>query len=218
MIFAVDVIGDRAAEGYVFCAGRDGKKPAARHGEVEDLRERYARFGGQNAAYRVKGKQPVHPSGLDQGAVLEQADVAVAAPHADGQRSVVDAVDDARELVLPMNGAHVGVVDGVAPPGLERRLDRLAVRCGCRRLDRGRHAFRIADARGARSAPKSSAEALILLPELRPRETGRTAEKDVRVVLALFVVHARRIRHMRGEPAVGELLVGVVGVEAGDDE
>ena len=91
VVLAVDVVGDGAAEGDVLGSGRDGQEESARHGEVEDLRERDARFGGEHAGRGIEVDQAVHAGGLQQGAVLEQADVAVAAAQADGERAVVQA-------------------------------------------------------------------------------------------------------------------------------
>ena len=91
VVLAVDVVGDGAAEGDVFGSGRDGQEEAARDGEVEDLRERDAGLGGEKAGLGVEVDQAVHAGGEQQIAVLEQADVAIAAAQSDGQRAVVQA-------------------------------------------------------------------------------------------------------------------------------
>ena len=119
VVFAVDVVGDCSAEGYVFCAGGDGEEEAAGDGEVEDLREGDAGFGGEEAGLGIEGDEAVHPGGEQEVAVLEEADVAVAAAHAYGERAVVEAGGDGGEVALPVEGDDVGAVVGVAAPGFE---------------------------------------------------------------------------------------------------
>ncbi len=119
VVLAVDVVGDCSAERDVLCAGRDRKEEAARNGEVEDLRERDAGFGGEEAGLGVEAEQAVHAGGDEELAVLEQADVAVAAAHADGQRAVVHAVDDGGKVALPVERDDVRAVGRVAAPGFE---------------------------------------------------------------------------------------------------
>ena len=119
MVLAVDVVGNRATECDVLCSRRDRQKETARNSKVENLRERDAGLCGENARRGIKAEQAVHAGGLDERAVLEQTDVAVAAAHADGQGAVMHAVDDARKLILPVNRAHVSVIDGIAPPGFK---------------------------------------------------------------------------------------------------
>ena len=56
VVFAVDVVGDGAAEGDVLGSWGDGEEPAAGDGEVEDLGERDAGFGGEDSpVLLVKG-------------------------------------------------------------------------------------------------------------------------------------------------------------------
>jgi hypothetical protein len=49
---------------------------------------------------------------------------------------------------------------------------------------------------------------LIALPELRPGHLGAAAHKNVRMILALFVLNPQRIAVMPGQPASGVTLVG----------
>ena len=63
VVFAVDVVGNCSAEGYIFCAGRDGEEEAAGDGEVEDLREGDAGFGGEEAGLGIEVDQAVHAGG-----------------------------------------------------------------------------------------------------------------------------------------------------------
>ena len=55
VVLAVDVVGYGSAEGYVLCAGTDGQEEAAGDGEVEDLGEGDAGFGGEEAGGGVEG-------------------------------------------------------------------------------------------------------------------------------------------------------------------
>ena len=50
----------------------------------------------------------------------------------------------------------------------------------------------------------ASAEVTMFLPQLRPRLARRPADKDVGVVLALFVAHAFRVAVVAGQAAAGE--------------
>ena len=54
VVFAVDVVGDGAAEGDVLGAGGDGEEEAAGDGEVEDLGEGDAGFGGEEAGLGIE--------------------------------------------------------------------------------------------------------------------------------------------------------------------
>ena len=54
VVFAVDVIGDCSAERYIFGAGGDREEEAAGNGEVKDLREGDAGFGGEQAGFGVE--------------------------------------------------------------------------------------------------------------------------------------------------------------------
>ena len=151
VVLAVDVVGDCSTESYVFCAGRDGKEKAARNGEVEDLREGYSSFGGEEAGLGIEVDEAVHAGGDEEIAVLEEADVAVAAAHAYGQRAVVEAVGDGGKVALPVERDDVRAVGWVAAPGLEGSragglgglvLEALLLDC----LDLGRrHGYRIPD-------------------------------------------------------------------------
>jgi len=50
-------------------------------------------------------------------------------------------------------------------------------------------------------------ESLVGLPELWPSLTGRPADEDVRVVLALFVFHAQGIADVPGDSTACEIAV-----------
>ena len=124
VVLAVNVVGDGSAEGHILCSRRDGKKEAARNGEVEDLRQRDAGLGGEQAGLGIEGDQAVHARGHQQVAALEQADIAIAASHADRQHAVVHPAGDRRIVALPVQRNDVRVVVRVAAPGLKGRLTR----------------------------------------------------------------------------------------------
>src|SRR5215472_8996094 len=69
-----------------------------------------------------------------------------------------------------------------------------------------------------RFAPKVSAEVLIFLPEFGPRKTRRTADENVGMVFAFFVVEMSRIWHMHAGPAGCECCVDLIRVEPRNDE
>ncbi len=116
VVLAVDVVGDGAAERDVLGARRDRKEEAAWHGEVEDLRQRNAGLRREQASDRVEVQQAIHGRGLEKRAVLEQADVAVASTHANGKRAMMDAVDCAREVALPVQMLELRLIHGIAAP------------------------------------------------------------------------------------------------------
>ena len=121
VVLAVDIVGDGAAEGDVLGAGSDGKEEAARNSEVEDLRERNAGLGGQDAGLGVEIDQAVHAGGLEQRAVLQQADIAVAATESDRKRAVLRARQNGGKIALPVERDDLRAILGIAAPGLELR-------------------------------------------------------------------------------------------------
>jgi hypothetical protein len=122
MVFAMDVVGNCSAEGYIFCSGSDGEKKTTGDSEVEDLREGYASFGGEEAGFGVEVDEAIHRGGDEEVAVLEEADVAVAAAHANGERTVVEVGGEGGEIALPVEREELCAVGRVAAPGFERSL------------------------------------------------------------------------------------------------
>src|SRR5207248_3432043 len=110
MILAVDVVGYCTAQGYIFCGGGYGEEEATGDGKVEDLREGDAGFGGEKVGFGIEVDEAVDAGGEQEVAVFEEADVAVAAAHADGKSAVVQAGGDAGKIVLPVEGEEFGVV------------------------------------------------------------------------------------------------------------
>ena len=76
-------------------------------------------FGGEEAGLGVEVDEAVHAGGDEEVAVLEEADVAVAAAHAYGECAVVEASRDVEEVALPVERDDVCGVGGVAAPGFE---------------------------------------------------------------------------------------------------
>ena len=60
------------------------------------------------------------PVVTQQVAVLQQAEIAIAAAHADRQRAVVQAGDVGRKLLLPVHRHQVRLVLRIASPALKR--------------------------------------------------------------------------------------------------
>ena len=54
VVLAVNVVGNRSTHGYVFGARAHGQKPPAGHGEIKDLRQRYAGFATQHAGSGIE--------------------------------------------------------------------------------------------------------------------------------------------------------------------
>ena len=60
VVFAMNVVGNCSAYGYIFRSRCDGQKESARDGEVENLCERGSCFAAQNAGSRVEVQEAVH--------------------------------------------------------------------------------------------------------------------------------------------------------------
>ena len=104
VVLAVDVVGNCSAQSYIFCSGRDGEEKAAGNGEVEDLREGDAGLGGEEAGLGIEVDQAVHAGREEELAVLEQADIAIAAAHANGKRAVVETGGDRGKSLCQWSG------------------------------------------------------------------------------------------------------------------
>lgn len=122
VILAVDVVRNCSTEGYILCAWRDGEEEASGNGEVEDLRERDAGFGSEEAGLGVEVDEAIHCGSDEEVAVLEEADVAVAAAHADGECAVVEVGGECGKVALPVEREELCAVGRVAAPGFEGRL------------------------------------------------------------------------------------------------
>ncbi len=68
----------------------------------------------------IKGEQAVHAGGDEEVALFEEADIAVAAAHADGENGVMQVIGDGGVVALPVQRDEVGAVVGVAAPRLEQ--------------------------------------------------------------------------------------------------
>ena len=121
VVLAVDVVGDGAADGDVLGARGDGEEEAERNGEVEDFRKQNTGFAPQDPRRGVEVEHVVHAARVEQGAVLEQANVAIGAAGAYRQHGTAGGF--ARwEVGGPGEGAQVCGQLGVASPGLKRGL------------------------------------------------------------------------------------------------
>src|SRR5580698_11417960 len=119
MIFAVNVVGNCATQCHIFCSRRHWEEEASRNGEVQDLRERNACFGGEQTSLRVEFNEAIHPRSQKKIAVLQQTNVAVASTHANRQCAVVDAGGDGREIALPVEWKDPCTIGWIAAPGFE---------------------------------------------------------------------------------------------------
>ena len=120
VVLAVNIVGNRAAEGDILRPGRDRKKEAARHREVKNLRKGDAGLGGEDAGCGIERQQPVHAGCYQQIAAFEQADIAIAAAHAHRQAAVVEMRSSGGVIALPLQGDQVRVILRITPPRLKR--------------------------------------------------------------------------------------------------
>ncbi len=79
VVFAVYVVGNGAANGDKFGAGRDGQEPAARHEQVEDFGQGYACFAAQESCLLVKGDEALEVRKVERYTVFIETTVAIAA-------------------------------------------------------------------------------------------------------------------------------------------
>ena len=116
MVLAVDVVGNGATERNVLRPRSDRQKEAARHREVENLCQRDAGLGGQDAGLGVEVEQAVHARRLQQVAVFQQANVAVAAAQSHRQRAAAQPSHHTGKVALPVEGDEFRVVLGIPSP------------------------------------------------------------------------------------------------------
>ncbi len=119
MVFPVDVVGYCSTQGYIFCSGRNGQKKAAGDSEVKNLREGDSALCGEEAGLGIEVDQAIHAGGQKEVAVFEEADVAVAAAHTDGERSIVQAGCNGGKVALPVERDDLRAVGWVAAPGFK---------------------------------------------------------------------------------------------------
>jgi hypothetical protein len=79
VVFAMNIVGDGAANGDEFSAWCDGQEPAARYEEVEDFGQGDACFAAQDACLPVEGDEALQVCEVERYAVLIEATVTVAA-------------------------------------------------------------------------------------------------------------------------------------------
>src|SRR6202012_2432643 len=79
VVFPMDVVCDRAADGDVASAGGDGQEPSLRHNQVENLSKKHARLASQDAGSCVKRNEAVGAASMQQHTTVVQAAVSIAA-------------------------------------------------------------------------------------------------------------------------------------------
>src|SRR5580704_11728572 len=85
VILAVNVIGNCAADSYIFSARRHRQKESAWYREVENFRQSCPGFAAEDASCGIEMQEAIHAARLQQRPVFEQADIAIAAASAHGQ-------------------------------------------------------------------------------------------------------------------------------------
>ena len=87
VVLAVDVGGDRAADGHLPGAGRNRHEPAGRQPRDHELLQADAGLAGHQAGRRVQVDDPVQPGGRDHHAAIALGRVVVAAAEAAGDHA-----------------------------------------------------------------------------------------------------------------------------------
>jgi hypothetical protein len=85
MVFAVDIVGDRAAERHETRARRRRQEPAGANQDAKALRQRHAGFRPHDACLLVECDQPIEAGHVDDAAAGVEIAVAVGAAQADGK-------------------------------------------------------------------------------------------------------------------------------------
>ena len=80
MVFAMDIVGDGAAERDEARSRRHREKPAVRHDELQDRRNACAGGGAQNSLDRIEVDDAIELRHVDQIAIPVETGIAVGAP------------------------------------------------------------------------------------------------------------------------------------------
>src|ERR1700723_3639345 len=118
MILPMNIIGDCAAHSNVFRSRSDGQEKTSGHGKVEDLSQRNPCLAAENARSRIEVEQAIHAARVQQRAVFEQADVAVAA--ARSHRKLARGWSLAQwEIAFPFERDEGGVESRISAPAFK---------------------------------------------------------------------------------------------------
>ena len=120
MILAVNIVRDGAAHSYVFRTRSYRQKEPAWNRKVQDLLQRRSCLAAQHPRRSLEMQQPIHARGLQQHAVLQQADVAITAAHPNRQLSGARRVRQ-RKIAGPVERNHISLEFGITTPGFEAR-------------------------------------------------------------------------------------------------
>ena len=85
MVLAVNIVGNRAANGHIFGPRRDREEKAAWNGKLEYLRQGNAGLAAEHPRLRIEVQQFIQASRREKRAVIEQTDIAIASALADRQ-------------------------------------------------------------------------------------------------------------------------------------
>src|SRR5271163_4185267 len=118
MVLAVDVVGNRSSNSYVFRPRAHGQKPSPRYGKIENLRQGHPSFAAQPAGLGIERDEAIQVRRLQQGPMLQQANVAVAASHANGEHFRFRS-DGCWKIFFPEQGVEFRGLLWVAAPGFK---------------------------------------------------------------------------------------------------
>src|SRR5260363_92511 len=119
VIFAMHIVGERAAERDILRARRDREKPAARHAERQNLLQSEARFGDQEALFPIRSDKTVQRAHVQRMIGCGQATIAVTSAIAKRQRRTVrvhNRRERMRQIATPMDSVKRLRMRWIAPP------------------------------------------------------------------------------------------------------
>src|ERR1700722_14405336 len=100
MVFAVNVIGNRAAKCDEPCSRRDGNEQAVRHDHLEKIAKRYPGFGPQLFFSDIEGDKAIEANHRDEAAAAVERAIVIGALQSDWQDSRTGMLSNKRREVL----------------------------------------------------------------------------------------------------------------------
>src|SRR5581483_4755890 len=118
MVFAVDIVSNRAPHGDELGARSHRQKPASRNHDVENLGQGNAGLATEQACLFIERNKAVEMADIERHAVLVEAAIAVAASIGVRQNRL-SAAGEIGNLAAPVDGRDLCVLySGVTTPGL----------------------------------------------------------------------------------------------------
>src|SRR5262249_3339233 len=109
MVLAMDVVGDRASESHELRSRDDRQEVAARHEEVQNIRQCHSRLRLTDSGRRIEGDQPIQALERDYAGIAVESGVAVTAsePSGDvgGLAAAREDLFERRDLFRPIDSA-----------------------------------------------------------------------------------------------------------------